>query len=50
MNTIWIAKADEKNKPTWEIINAETRKTIVFGLSKADAELHCKQRNKKQKK
>jgi len=47
--TIWIAKADEKNKPTWEIINAETRKTIVFGLSKQDAVFFTERRNKQKK-
>lgn len=46
----WLARLDTKNPPTWEIINSVTRQTICFGLSKQDAEMLCKQRNKKQNK
>lgn len=46
----WIARQDPKNPPSWEIINSETRKTIVYGLSESHAVEFANRRNKQQKK
>lgn len=48
--TTWKPEPDSDNPGCWRIVITETRKTIAYGMSKADAEMFCKQRNKKQNK
>lgn len=48
--TLWKATEDPHNPGHWRIINADTGKTIVYGLSKMDAEAFAERRNKQQAK
>lgn len=48
--TTWQAEPDSSNPGYWRIVVTETRKTIAYGFTQADAENLVKQRNKKQKK
>ena len=47
--TTWISTTDPQNPGQWRIVTSEGR-TIVFGLSKKDADSFVEQRNKEQKK
>ncbi len=46
----WIAEADKENPPSWHIINASTRKVIVYNLTESDAKEFADRRNKQQEK
>ena len=48
--TLWKAEPDPTNLGHWRIINASTLKTIVYGLTKLDAEAFAERRNKEQAK
>lgn len=42
---IWKAEPDPTNPGQWRIINFNTRKTVVYGLSQRDAEDFSRRRN-----
>lgn len=43
--TLWKAEPDPHNANQWRIINDTTGKTVVSGLSQADADAFVRRRN-----
>lgn len=48
--TPWKYVPDPNNPGQWKIINSATLKTIVYGLTKIDADSFADRRNKQQEK
>lgn len=48
--TTWKAEQDPHNPGHWRIVNATTGKTVVYGLSKRDAECFANRRNQQENK
>jgi hypothetical protein len=46
----WRAQPDPTEAPLWRIINEETKKTVVFGLTENSAKELTDRRNKRQEK
>ena len=44
----WTAQPDPTEPPSWRIINEQTKKTIVYGLTKRTAKELADGRNKRQ--
>lgn len=48
--TIWRSEPDPENRGHWRIVNNANGKTVVYGLSKIDADSFVERRNKQERK